>query len=254
MAIKVAINGYGTIGKRVADAVDAQDDMEIVGVTKTRPAFGCDLAVRKGYPIYCTFDEQERIEAWAADPGSLGYSFVNERCCGRDYAVTYMTSLISNLGGSITFDSQIDRSGGSNSGLTLPSFYDGIKNFDVDDSGPGYSVTACTGCTMLFPKVSTGRYGGAYFRSQDLESGTTADIFSYSDIRVAYSASNTTLLDWYFDTMINKHGANQIYQSFQDQFIFAGNIFKESHWGTFANNLGDGDKSVMAGVLSLIHI
>ena len=51
MVIKVAINGYGTIGKRVADAVDAQDDMEIVGVTKTRPAFGCDLAVRKGYPI-----------------------------------------------------------------------------------------------------------------------------------------------------------------------------------------------------------
>ena len=47
MVIKVAINGYGTIGKRVADAVDAQGDMEIVGVTKTRPAFGCDLAVRK---------------------------------------------------------------------------------------------------------------------------------------------------------------------------------------------------------------
>ena len=34
MTIKVAINGYGTIGKRVADAVDAQDDMEIIGVTK----------------------------------------------------------------------------------------------------------------------------------------------------------------------------------------------------------------------------
>ena len=33
--IKVAINGYGTIGKRVADAVDAQDDMTVVGVTKT---------------------------------------------------------------------------------------------------------------------------------------------------------------------------------------------------------------------------
>ena len=33
--IKVAINGFGTIGKRVADAVDAQDDMEIIGVTKT---------------------------------------------------------------------------------------------------------------------------------------------------------------------------------------------------------------------------
>ncbi|MGB0612154.1 MAG: type II glyceraldehyde-3-phosphate dehydrogenase, partial [Poseidonia sp.] len=65
MSIKVAINGYGTIGKRVADAVDAQDDMEIIGVTKTRPSFGCDLAVRKGFPLYCTFDEPERIAAFA---------------------------------------------------------------------------------------------------------------------------------------------------------------------------------------------
>jgi len=65
MVTRVAINGYGTIGKRVADAVAAQDDMEIVGVTKTRPSFGCDLALRNGYPIYCTYDEPERIEAFA---------------------------------------------------------------------------------------------------------------------------------------------------------------------------------------------
>ena len=70
MTIKVAINGYGTIGKRVADAVDAQDDMEIVGVTKTRPAFGCDLAVRKGYPIFCTYDDADRIAAF----GAAGYT------------------------------------------------------------------------------------------------------------------------------------------------------------------------------------
>ena len=65
MVVKVAINGYGTIGKRVADAVDAQDDMEIIGVTKTRPSFGCDLAVRKGYPLYCTCDDAEKIEAFS---------------------------------------------------------------------------------------------------------------------------------------------------------------------------------------------
>ena len=65
MTIKVAINGYGTIGKRVADAVACQDDMEIIGVTKTRPAFGCDLAVRKRYPLYCTFDDKEKIAAFA---------------------------------------------------------------------------------------------------------------------------------------------------------------------------------------------
>jgi len=63
--IKVAINGFGTIGKRVADAVDAQDDMEIVGVTKTGPSFGCDLAVKKGFPLYCTFDDADRIAAFA---------------------------------------------------------------------------------------------------------------------------------------------------------------------------------------------
>lgn len=31
--IKVAINGYGVIGKRVADAVRAQEDMELLGVS-----------------------------------------------------------------------------------------------------------------------------------------------------------------------------------------------------------------------------
>ena len=38
---------YGTIGKRVADAVACQDDMEIIGVTKTRPVFGCDWRLER---------------------------------------------------------------------------------------------------------------------------------------------------------------------------------------------------------------
>ncbi len=52
MKAKVAINGYGTIGKRVADAVAAQDDMEIVGVVKTRPSFEARIAQEKGYDLY----------------------------------------------------------------------------------------------------------------------------------------------------------------------------------------------------------
>ncbi len=59
--IKVAINGFGTIGKRVADAVDAQEDMIVIGVTKTGPSFGCELAVKKGFPLFCTSDEKESI-------------------------------------------------------------------------------------------------------------------------------------------------------------------------------------------------
>ena len=49
--IKVAINGFGTIGKRVADAIDAQEDMEVIGVTKTGPSFGCGLAKKTWLPI-----------------------------------------------------------------------------------------------------------------------------------------------------------------------------------------------------------
>ena len=65
-AIKVAINGFGTIGKRVADAVDAQSDMTVIGVTKTGPSFGCELAQKKGFPLYCTNDEKDRIDSFAS--------------------------------------------------------------------------------------------------------------------------------------------------------------------------------------------
>ena len=69
-SIKVAINGFGTIGKRVADAIDAQEDMEVSGVTKTGPSFGCELAIKKGFPLYCTFDDDDRISQFS----KKGYS------------------------------------------------------------------------------------------------------------------------------------------------------------------------------------
>jgi len=50
--IKVAVNGYGTIGKRVADAVACQPDMEIIGVSKTKPGAEALVAVKRGYPLY----------------------------------------------------------------------------------------------------------------------------------------------------------------------------------------------------------
>jgi glyceraldehyde-3-phosphate dehydrogenase (NAD(P)) len=59
--IQVGINGYGTIGKRVADAVEAQPDMELVGVAKTRPNHEAETAVEKGYPLYYAVDEREPL-------------------------------------------------------------------------------------------------------------------------------------------------------------------------------------------------
>lgn len=57
----VAINGYGTIGKRVADAVAAQDDMKVIGVSKTRPNYEARNAVeKKGYDLYIGIPEREQ--------------------------------------------------------------------------------------------------------------------------------------------------------------------------------------------------
>jgi len=55
--IRVGINGYGTIGRRVADAVLLQDDMELVGVTKTRPDYRATLAREKGISVFAANQE-----------------------------------------------------------------------------------------------------------------------------------------------------------------------------------------------------
>jgi glyceraldehyde-3-phosphate dehydrogenase (NAD(P)) len=50
--VKVAINGYGVIGKRVADATILQDDMELVGVCDIITDWRINMAVEKGYPVF----------------------------------------------------------------------------------------------------------------------------------------------------------------------------------------------------------
>ncbi|MGK2860300.1 MAG: hypothetical protein ACSLE0_00065, partial [Chitinophagaceae bacterium] len=54
--IKVAVNGYGVIGKRVADAVTLQDDMELVGVCDVITDWRIKIAEEKKYPLFA-FDE-----------------------------------------------------------------------------------------------------------------------------------------------------------------------------------------------------
>ena len=50
--IKVGIVGYGTIGKRVADAVAMQKDMKLIGVTAHSYSFNTVVAKQKGYKIF----------------------------------------------------------------------------------------------------------------------------------------------------------------------------------------------------------
>lgn len=66
--VRVAVNGYGTIGKRVADAVAKQPDMTVVGVAKTRPNYEARRAVARGYPLYVAGDGQPEEFRAAALP------------------------------------------------------------------------------------------------------------------------------------------------------------------------------------------
>jgi len=50
--IKIGIVGFGTIGKRIADAVQLQNDMELVGVTGRTYNYRIQLAKDKGIKIY----------------------------------------------------------------------------------------------------------------------------------------------------------------------------------------------------------
>ncbi|MGC9010144.1 MAG: type II glyceraldehyde-3-phosphate dehydrogenase [Sulfolobales archaeon] len=59
--IRVGINGYGTIGKRVAEAIALQDDMRLVGVVKTRPNYEALSALKKGFDIYIPREKEKEF-------------------------------------------------------------------------------------------------------------------------------------------------------------------------------------------------
>ncbi|MBI5930562.1 MAG: type II glyceraldehyde-3-phosphate dehydrogenase [Chloroflexi bacterium] len=50
--VRVAVNGYGVIGKRIADAVVAQEDMELVGVVDVVSDWRIKVATEKRYPVF----------------------------------------------------------------------------------------------------------------------------------------------------------------------------------------------------------
>ncbi|RLF15735.1 MAG: type II glyceraldehyde-3-phosphate dehydrogenase [Thermoprotei archaeon] len=56
--VKVAVNGYGVIGKRVVDAVMKQEDMKLVGVGDVATDWRVKMAVRKGLPIYASIPDR----------------------------------------------------------------------------------------------------------------------------------------------------------------------------------------------------
>lgn len=56
--VRIAVNGYGVIGKRVADAVAHQDDMELVGVVDVIADWRPRMAMRRGMKLFAAAPEQ----------------------------------------------------------------------------------------------------------------------------------------------------------------------------------------------------
>ena len=50
--IRVAVNGYGVIGKRVAAAVALQDDMSLVGVADVVADWRAHMVTRNGFSLF----------------------------------------------------------------------------------------------------------------------------------------------------------------------------------------------------------
>jgi glyceraldehyde-3-phosphate dehydrogenase (NAD(P)) len=59
MSIKVGINGFGVIGRRVAYAVNKQEDMELIGIGKTSPDYKAKIGIEKGFNFYVPEDSHK---------------------------------------------------------------------------------------------------------------------------------------------------------------------------------------------------
>lgn len=71
--IKVGVNGYGVIGKRVADAIALQEDMVLAGVCDVVSDWRIKIAGEKKYPIFASDDDYKKqmINAGITIKGNL---------------------------------------------------------------------------------------------------------------------------------------------------------------------------------------
>lgn len=70
--LRVAVNGYGVIGKRVAAAIGAQEDMTLVGVADVNADLRLRVAARKGVTLYGAADDAARAMEGAGLPVAGG--------------------------------------------------------------------------------------------------------------------------------------------------------------------------------------
>jgi len=92
--VRVAVNGYGVIGKRVADAVRLQDDMVLAGVADVVSDYRVQMAVQLDIPLYGA-TEQAITAMREADITPAGT--LDELVAGSDIVVDCTPKMVASL-------------------------------------------------------------------------------------------------------------------------------------------------------------
>ncbi|MFA1610226.1 type II glyceraldehyde-3-phosphate dehydrogenase [Halobellus rubicundus] len=139
--IRVGVNGYGTIGKRVADAVAAQPDMEVAGVAKTQPNFEAHTAVERGYPMYAAIPERAPL---FSDAGIEIAGVVDELVADADVMVDATPSGIGAENRSLyaSYDTPAIFQGGEDATVAETSF-NARSNYDDAYGADTVRVVSC---------------------------------------------------------------------------------------------------------------
>ncbi|MEF8821289.1 MAG: type II glyceraldehyde-3-phosphate dehydrogenase [Halovenus sp.] len=147
--IRVGVNGYGTIGKRVADAVRSQPDMKLVGVAKTSPNYEAETAVRNGYSLYAA---QPEHVAQFAEAGIDIAGPVDELVDRSDVIVDATPSGVGEQNCKLyeEYDTKAILQGGEDAGAAETSF-NARANYDEVGDADIVRVVSCntTGLTRL---------------------------------------------------------------------------------------------------------
>jgi len=147
--IRVGINGYGTIGKRVADAVRDQPDMDVVGVAKTRPNFEAEQARERGYDLYAAIEERA---GRFADAGIETAGLVDELVAASDVVVDATPSGVGEQNSELyeEYDTPALYQGGEDADFVDTSF-NARSNYDDARGADHVRVVSCntTGLSRL---------------------------------------------------------------------------------------------------------
>jgi len=147
--IRVGINGYGTIGKRVADAVDAQPDMAVAGVAKTRPNYEAKQARERGFDLYAAVED--RADQFG-EAGVETAGLVDDLVADSDVVVDATPSGIGAQNRSLyeDHDTPAIYQGGEDADVADVSF-NARSNFDAAEGADHVRVVSCntTGLSRL---------------------------------------------------------------------------------------------------------